>query len=198
MEDFGRSTAKVLSALRFAKEYFTLVNSNLRISTLHPGGGQYDCFSICDENSPLVMINYNGTSIAGSGIDFQDAWRMIQADPGAMAKRFCDALQKSDMEQELRRAPDSRASAQLVHIVDKFIEKIGAELDQNWNLDWGYLDSPYEVDQNLSQAILVPESWKEIPSLSPDMYGWQANVLVLTKNRKIVAVANQATGEILG
>jgi hypothetical protein len=114
-----------------------------------------------------------------------------------MAKRFSDALQKSDLEQELRRAPDSRASAHLVHIVDKFIETITAEPDQTWNLDWGYLDSPYDVDPNLSQAILVPESWKEIPSLSPGMYGWPANVLVLTKNRKIVAVANQATGEIL-
>lgn len=193
MSEQERTTSKVLGALKFAEAFHSLLQFDMRISTLHPAGGQYDCFSICDANHALVMLNYAGSSASGSGIMVENGWREIEISPQAMAEKFARGVELEATRYEIDRAISSKQIA----IYDFFIQSIEADIASDWDLIWGYIDSPDFVDENLPSHFLFPTHWKNLESLSPRMYGWQANVLILTKNREIFAVANQANGEIL-
>jgi hypothetical protein len=193
MSEQKRTTSKVLGALKFAEAFHSLLQFDMRISTLHPGGGQYDCFSICDANHALVMLNYAGFSASGSGINVDDGWREIEISPQAIAEKFARGVELEGTRYE----NDREITAKQIAIYQFFIESIESDLAAEWDLIWGYVDSPEMVEENLPSDFLFPTHWKNLESLSPGMYGWQANVLILTKNREIIAVANQANGEIL-
>lgn len=193
MQNAGRTTDKVLGALRFAKEFHEIVRIDLRIETLHPGGGQYDCFAICDSQDPLVQFNYLGNSGVTLNFHIDDAWDQLSASPRATAEEFARQLTLSGYQGR----EDESATRFHIAIYENFIQRIEADPRERWNLIWGFFDSMDGVGPNLPSGLLLPGSWKELPALSPQFYTWESNVLLLTRNEEIVAIANQANGEIL-
>ncbi len=193
MQNAGRTTEKVLGALRFAKEFHEILRFDLRIATLHPGGGTYDCFAICDSQQSLAQFNYVGNSGVTLNFHIDDAWDQISASPRATAEEFARQLTLSGYQGR----EDEHATRTQIEIYENFIQRIEADPTESWNLIWGYFDSTYGVEPNLPSGLLLPASWKELEALSAHLYSWEANVLLLTRNEEIVAIANQANGEIL-
>jgi hypothetical protein len=187
---------EIISALKVFCYYLTWSEKDLMLGILHPGGGQYHCLSIMDDQQVLVHLNKNA-----SATTFHPAQHSI-SDFGEKAEKnpekFAQSLYTGSLMTHTYGAVDSARASRLkmlAHMIGTLEELEGESVD----LRWGFFDSASEGSYSNFETMPAdfPASWGQVPPVNGIFYDWAANILQIEVDGRIVATYNQQAAELL-
>ena len=187
---------EIISALKVFHYYLAHSDRDLMLGILQPGGGQYYCLSILDEENVLVYMNRGASATAFSPQHFAlpDFAKKALRQPEKVAARLFEG---SNMTYSYGSITSLKASKlrMIAHMIGLLEELERQVVD----LEWGYFDSSDAGAASRFDALPAeyPTSWGDVPPVKADVYGWAANIFRVTADGDAVATYNQQTAEVL-
>jgi len=187
---------QIVSALKVFYYYLANSEHDLMFGILSPGGGQYYCLSILDENNVLLYMNRDASATAFYPAHYvlEEFGRKAMANPEKVASSLFSG---SKMEYSYGSISESRAAKlrMVGHMIELLTEMTGTNVD----LRWGYSDTSDEgaVSNFDTFPNAFPFSWAEVLPVNSKYYNWSGNILEITSEGMTVATYNQQTAEVL-
>ena len=180
--------------------YYYLANSDrqLMFGILHPGGGQYHCLGILDEQQVLLFMNRNASAEASFPKNFriEGFWSKLLKEPEKVAAKL---FAGSKMEYSYGHLDSDRVSQ--LRMVSHMIALLETNHDrENTDLLWGYFDSSGEDGSGSNFDELpagYPAHWSIVPAVNEKSYDWSANIFMVNVEGGTTATYNQRTAEAL-
>ena len=187
---------QIVSALKVFYYYLANSEKDLMFGILHPGGGQYYCLSIINDDEVLLHMNRDAsaTTFSPGHYVLEDFARKAMANPEKVASSLFSG---SKMEYSYGSISVSRAAK--LRMVAHMIGLLGELAGNSVDLRWGYSDSSDEgaVSNFDSFPIAFPSNWSEILPVNSKTYDWAGNILEVISEGMVVATYNQQAAELM-
>ena len=181
---------KVQLSWRLLARMASQIEVEVAPAILHPGGGQYDCLSLVDDDGvPRIQMNRNGESTDLNGSLFRDTW--VKATKN-LAQTALKIAGKSGLPMSTPAESPNRILSASAQLIDFHLDDPTAEVHWMW-FDGDGESGP--ADGALGD-FSIPEHWSTFVPANRYV-GWQAWLWLVSYDGRPSSLINVSSGEVV-